>query len=211
MTESEMAKTFKVLQAVYPGKMLDVGGTAVNAWLRWLGKYPQSVVDRGIDYYVANDTKGFPPSVGQLLDAINKTSPAVVEALTENEAWDAVAKALRNSGYNAAEEFNRLPNDLIRRVVGSPATLNRWANMDSATVHSIEKSNFLKSYRAELAKAQSLLKMPELSRPALPSSKPVMIETKRVEVEEDVLTEEEERNRQERIHKMVEEFAKKHS
>ena len=65
--------------------------------------------------------------------------------MTPQEAWNLVAKAIRNSAYESREEFDKLPTDL-QRLVGSPNQLRDWALMDSDTVHSVISSNFQRSF-----------------------------------------------------------------
>ena len=61
--------------------------------------------------------------------------------MTAQEAWNLVARAIRNSGYESRKEYDNLPPD-IQRLVGSPEQLRDWAMMDSSTVHSVVASNF---------------------------------------------------------------------
>lgn len=63
------------------------------------------------------------------------------------EAWNLVAKALRNSAYGSEEEFAKLP-PAVQRVAHSPSQLREWALMDADTVQSVVASNFQRAYTA---------------------------------------------------------------
>ena len=67
--------------------------------------------------------------------------------LNELEAWSLVRRALRNSGYHAKEEYEKLP-PMVRRAVGSPDNLYCWSQMDIVSVENIVQFNFLQVYRA---------------------------------------------------------------
>jgi predicted small lipoprotein YifL len=89
------------------------------------------------------------------------TEPPVTqpEEMTEQEAWALVSKAIRNSAYNSAEEFAKLP-PVVQRLVGSPSQLREWGQMDSDTVNSVVASNFQRSYRARAKNERDYLALP---------------------------------------------------
>ena len=72
---------------------------------------------------------------------------AAPDELTAMEAWNLVAKALRNSAYGSEEEFAKLP-PAVQRVAHSPSQLREWALMDADTVQSVVASNFQRAYTA---------------------------------------------------------------
>ena len=53
------------------------------------------------------DTKGFPPTVGQI--RANVAGRRTVDLMGEGRAWELVYKALQNGYYGAEEEYNKLP------------------------------------------------------------------------------------------------------
>jgi hypothetical protein len=81
------------------------------------------------------------------------------EEMTEQEAWQCVAVALRNSAYNSSAEFEKLP-PVVQRLVGSPNQLREWSQMDSDTVNSVVASNFQRSYRARAKSERDFLALP---------------------------------------------------
>ncbi len=83
-------------------------------------EYEYRLVSGAVRAFIASDTKGFPPSVGMVLDKLRLlTAP---RELSEMEAWNQLSRAVKNSAWYAEEEFDKLPED-IRGIVGSPASL----------------------------------------------------------------------------------------
>lgn len=162
MTKREVAELMTVMQANYPdsfrGQSDEVVGAKIALWYDFFRDYPKEVVYAAARAFMANDTKGFMPNVGQLNDYIHKLTNA--DTMTEGEAWGYVAKALRNSAYNSAEEFAKLP-ERIQRLVGSHNQLREWALMDSGTVQSVVSSHFQRTFRSRQASDREYEKLPQ--------------------------------------------------
>ena len=163
MTRGEIAKLIYVVKAAYPqpfarytGQDLD---NMVSAWQMVLEDYSYSVASEGLKVYLASDTKGFPPSPGQVIDCITKIITPPQEDITADEAWGYVHKAICNSGYNAAEEFDKLP-DICKKVVVSPANLHEWAMMNNDELLTVEKSHFMRGFRAAEERRKEDAKIP---------------------------------------------------
>ena len=163
MTKGENAKLIYVVKAAYPqpfarytGQDLD---NMIAAWQMVLEDYSYSVASEGLKVYLASDTKGFPPSPGQVIDCITKIITPPQEDITADEAWGYVHKAICNSGYNAAEEFDKLP-DICKKVVVSPANLHEWAMMNNDELLTVEKSHFMRGFRAAEERRKEDAKIP---------------------------------------------------
>ena len=78
--------------------------------------------------------------------------------MTDAEAWSLVRKAISDSSYNATDRFNELPIT-CQRAVGSPAQLRMWA-LDASYNENVVSSNFMRSYRTEVARQNELSRMP---------------------------------------------------
>lgn len=66
----------------------------------------------------------FPPTIADIKDEMYKLTKT--EEDTPVEQWNAIKKAMRNSAYNAVEEFEKLP-EVAKKFVGSPNQLREWA------------------------------------------------------------------------------------
>ena len=156
MTEKEVRQLLAMTQAVYPNYNPPSREAAVNAWLMCLSEYDNNVVMVAFKAYMTTNTSGFAPAPGQLVEILQTlTQPS---ELNELEAWSIVRKALRNCGYNAEQEFAKLPT-VVQKAVGTPQQLKIWA-CDSEFNENVVSSNFMKTYRTEVKRATELNKMP---------------------------------------------------
>lgn len=149
MTRDETKKILMSVQAMYPLYKPDDKTVTIEVWHRMLANEPYQLVDTALQLYVREDTKGYPPSIGQIFDRIRRIQALHTpqeDTLTDLEAWALVAKALKNSGYEAKEEFRKLP-PVVQKILGSHDTLRDWAMLDSDEVHTVVQSNFCRAYR----------------------------------------------------------------
>lgn len=153
MTRQETGIIMDILTTAYPafysGKNAPDMRMTVNLWAEMFAEDDVKIVAAAVKALIATDDKGFPPHIGAVKSRIRQISNP--DEMTEQEAWTYIAKALRNSSYNAEEEFAKLPT-IIQDVVHVPQQLREWARMDEATVQSVVASNLQRSFRA---KAQS--------------------------------------------------------
>lgn len=147
MNQTETLKIMAVLRGAYPAFYRDMSRkeaeSVVALWAEMFADVDAAIVAAAVKALIATDDKGFPPHIGAVMAKVRQiTQPAV---MTAQEAWNLVAKAIRNSAYESREEYDRLPQE-IQRLVGSPNQLRDWALMDSDTVHSVVASNFQRSF-----------------------------------------------------------------
>ncbi len=151
MTREETVKIMAVLKVAYPSFYRSTGAeetrAAVSLWASLFEEEPYELVSAAVKAHIASDAQGFPPHIGAIKEAIRKLSNPY--ELSEMEAWGAVMKALRNSGYSSAREFEALPRQ-VQQVVGDARQLREWALMDREKVNTVVQSNFLRSYRARV-------------------------------------------------------------
>lgn len=161
MNETETLKILAVLKGAYPSFYRDMGRKeadgVVGLWAEMFAEDDYAVVAAAVKALIATDEKGFPPHIGAVKARIRQITIPV--DMTEAEAWALVHRAVRNSLYGSAEQFERLP-DMLRRLVGSQNQLREWAMMDSETVESVVASNFQRSYRARAKSQHELSALP---------------------------------------------------
>ena len=130
---------------------------AAETWAGVTEEYTYEQVDIALRSYMKTNTIGFAPAPGQIIDKIHTmTQP---QELNEMEAWSLVSKAIRNSGYNSADEFAKLP-PLVQKAVGLPSQLRTWA-LDENYNEQVAMSSFQRAYKAELKLHEELQKMPQ--------------------------------------------------
>ena len=165
MNAVETKKIMAVLWAAYPGFYAKAGNedqaAAVELWQKCFGAEPYELVSAAVYALIKTRTNSYPPTIGEVTAQIQQlTSP---DEMTELEAWNLVAKALRNSSYGAADEFAKLP-PMVQRIVGAPSQLKEWAAMDLDTVQSVVASNFQRAYRARAKRDRELQALPPAIR-----------------------------------------------
>ena len=168
MTKDETLKIMSILRAAYPryyaNQSKEDAAGAVNLWHIMLSDHDYKTVMMAIRAVIAN--LKYPPSVADVIASIQSlTAPRDLEPL---EAWGLVQKAIRNSLYNADEEFNKLP-ETIQLAVGSPDALRAWARDDEGATNTVTASNFQRSYAARLKSIKEYRAMPKDVRAFLDS------------------------------------------
>lgn len=180
MTRQDVVKMFFLVKSAYPKFYRDFGEEEtkyyIESWFMVFANVDTVSAFKGLKVYMSAETSGFPPSPGQIMDCIHRLTPD--ELPNEMEAWTLVDRAVRNSNYNAQEEFDRLPM-VVKRAVRNPARLREWAQMDIATYQTVEQSNFMRTYRAEVENERRNQRIPSDIRPQLE-----VIETPAVMIEE---------------------------
>lgn len=160
MTFDETAKIIAIIKEYYPR---DIEATniksRVKAWWLALQDYDYNIVQQAVIAFATQDTKGFSPSVGQIVDKILQLTNKDAAALTEMEAWGLVRKAVSRSSYYAQEEFDKLP-ELVQKIVGFPNQLKEWAQSETGEFGTVIQSNFMRSYKAKAAKQQEYNALP---------------------------------------------------
>ena len=160
MTREDTLDLLSVLKAAYPNFYRDMtrkdADHVVALWFEMFMDEPTELVALAVKRHIATDTKGFPPTIGVIKDAIVKIKNP--DEMTELEAWGLVKKALRSYSYDAKEQFDKLP-PVVQRLVGSPSMLQEWAGLDSQSL-TVVASNFQRSYKARAASEREYLALP---------------------------------------------------
>lgn len=161
MTLEETSKILAVIKKEYPHAFKDLTQQEkmdkVAFWQEMFAEDDYGVVGAAVKAYIATDTTGYAPIVGQLKELIRKlTQP---EQMSEQEAVNLILRAAAHSIYCSEEEYERLP-PICQRLVGSPAKLKQWAMMDADTVNSVVASNLMRSYKAIAQKEKEYQALP---------------------------------------------------
>ena len=161
MDRLETADILAVLKAAYPqfynGLSPKEANKIVDLWAEMFKDEPVMVVAVAVKAMIASRTNTFPPNIGEVKEQIAKMR--MPKEMTAAEAWTLVYRAIANSGYNAKEEYDRLP-PTIQRLVGSPQQLREWGMMNSETVQSVVASNFQRSYTVRIKNDREYMALP---------------------------------------------------
>lgn len=160
MTVQETGRVIDYIKIAFPMAWKDVDHKkTVAVWADMFADEDVRSVMAAVKAYTATDASGFAPSIGAIKSELVKAKLA--GAPTAQDAWNHIRKAISNSGYHAAEEFEQL-TAAEQRIVGSPRQLYDWGQMDVETLDSVVASNVQRAYRA--------IWEAERDRLALPSS-----------------------------------------
>ncbi len=156
MDRKETIKIIASMKAVYPShfqrySQQDIS-EMVAAWHTILEDLTYEEASAGLKIYIRSDQKGFPPTPGQVLNAIAGVKTRTT--YTAEEAWALVYKAIENSSYNSEKEFDKLPME-CQRAVGSAANLKEMATLDRRDVETVEKSHFIRIYDVETQRTKN--------------------------------------------------------
>ena len=148
-----------VIYAAYPnyyrGASPQDRADAVDLWTTMFSEDSPELVAGAVKAFISSDEKGFPPVIGQIKAKIRDIHAQ--EQLPETAAWAVMQKALKNSGYHAREEYEKLPDEIKACV--TPELMRDWA-MDMNGSEQVIASNFMRSYRAAVARKQQLDALP---------------------------------------------------
>lgn len=179
MTIDEMAEVMDVLEIAYPAFYAkqdeDAKFKAAELWAVMFADEPWEMVAMAVKAFIASDTKGFPPNIGQIKGIIGKmTMPKTLE-MTELEAWTLVRKAIKGASMadwsrrmlpdmtmgppSAVVQFEQLP-PLLRQLVGDPRQLALWEELPDNEINTIIQSNFMRSWRSRVSHEKEMLALP---------------------------------------------------
>ena len=126
MNREQTIAILKVLKVAYPRFYAEMSKKeaedTINLWQEMFSNDNPALVTAEVKDLV-NSFK-FPPTIADVKDKMYELTKQDTE--TPVEIWNAIKKAMRNSAYNAVEEFERLP-EVAKKFVGSPNQLREWA------------------------------------------------------------------------------------
>lgn len=164
MDNTSIKKLIAVMISAYPNHFKSYTTADIDnlvmAWGMVLEDYTYEQASNGLKVFMRSDTKGFPPSPGQVVDCILKVYQPPDNNLSADEVWYKVVKATENSLYNSESEFEKLP-EIAKKIIVTPARLRELALTDGDTLHSVEKSLFFRSFRAQIEREKENAKIPQ--------------------------------------------------
>lgn len=157
LTSEEAGKIIMAIKIAFPNYNVEDLSAAVNMYQALFKDYSYEQVSMGLHRYIMTNKSGFAPSIGQIVDCIFENNAP--DEMSEMEVWGMVSKAIRNSAYHSAEEFERLP-EIAQKAIGSSQQLYNWA-IDEEYNEGVIQSNFLRSYRICQQRAKDDAKIPQ--------------------------------------------------
>lgn len=161
MTGKQVLQLMAIIREFYPAYYRDKSpeGAQISArlWKELFAEDDGDQVLAAVKAFIATDTKGFPPSAGQVKARLAQLNAP--DMPDEAQAWALVSRAIQRGSYHAAEAFEKLP-PVVQKVVGSPSMLRTWAATDADTLQTVVASNFMRAYRGRARAAMERLALP---------------------------------------------------
>lgn len=168
MTKADAAKVLAMLRAAYPQHYRNANENdaeaAISLWAEMFSDFTVDAVGAAVMAFIAGDTKGFHPAIGQIRKLL--TDHPAEQEMSETEAAAMVLRATENSIYHCNEEFDKLP-PILQKVVGNPAMLREWAQLDRSEVQTVVSSNIQRSFRAMKVREREDRMLPQQVKDAL--------------------------------------------
>lgn len=161
MTRDEFKILVKGMKAVYAQQTFLPDKDAFDMWFALLQDLPYKLANVAIQKHML--TEKFPPTPAEIREKAAQMIEVPETEMSELETWALVRKAIRNSGYHAQEEFDKLP-EACREAVGNAANLEEWAKMDYEKVESVGQSHFIRNFRTAVLRIKEEQRLPEQTR-----------------------------------------------
>lgn len=163
MNKQETTQILALLNAAYPAfysKMsrMEIDGV-IALWAEMFADDDFGLVKYALKELIATHT-GYPPDIAALKTKIAEVTQAATDKPTHEELWQKLKAAASNGYYNARAEFEKLP-PVLKRYVGSPATLREYAMIDADTFNTVNHGQFLKQIKVIEDREEYAQKMPD--------------------------------------------------
>lgn len=170
MTREDTKKMIMYLRMAFRDFCSDKDLTmVVDVWHDAFKDEDTAVVSRATQNYVKHNP--YPPTIAGIIEQMR----LLKEKETDTDLWSLIQKAVRNGTYGAKEEFEKLPPE-CQSFVGSPASLKELAQIDTGTMNTIVKGQFLKRVEAIKEHQEVQKGLPAEVRQAIEESKLRMLE-----------------------------------
>lgn len=143
MKENEITKIILILKTSYPYAFKDMTEQEVKSMVGLYKEMFSENTYQEVSSAIKNiiNTSEYMPTIAAIKNKIYEIKHPQDE--NNMELWDKLLDAIRNSSYHSEEEFAKLP-PLVKEYVRTPYQLQEMALMDSDTIHSVVKGQFLK-------------------------------------------------------------------
>ena len=141
MNKIEVNKLLAILKTAYPNFYNNDVDTddIINLWVDLFKDCDYNLTMIAVKELI--NTSKYTPTIADIKNKMYELTHTNEES--SSELWDRLLKAIRNGYYGAEEEYKMLP-DIIKEFIGNPEQLRSIAEMDSETIHSVVKGQFLR-------------------------------------------------------------------
>ena len=150
MTHEETLSTLSLLRASYPAfysklTKRDLDGI-VSLWIDMFADDDVNIVKYALKELIATHT-GYPPDIAALKSKMKEIVAAATNKPAPSDLWAILKNTVEDGWYgstaHAQRQFDKLPT-VLKRFVGSPATLVEYSQMSADIFNSVIHSQFLR-------------------------------------------------------------------
>ncbi len=167
MNREEIIEIFGILKVAYPrfyaNMTKDEAEKTISLWNEMFKDDAPELVAIAVKKLIME--LQFPPTIADIKNTMYK----LVDKTEDNtELWNKFIKALKNSGYNSKEEYEKLP-EIVQKFAGSPERLKDYAMMDLEVINTVVKGQFLKQIDSLKVRQKENAMLPEATRRVIDS------------------------------------------
>ena len=145
MTRQEFGSIVAVLRNAYLDKDFLSDNESAEVWYGFLKDLDFGEVKIAVAKLVSENK--WMPTIAEIMSQVKLLNETVYDSDGDNELWDLIVKASKNSTYGAVEEFNKLPIE-CQKFLGSATSLKDFGLIDPNTLQTVVKGQFLKTIPA---------------------------------------------------------------
>lgn len=170
MTREDTKKMIMYLRMAFRDFCSDKDLTmVVDVWHDAFKDEDTAIVSKATQNYVKHNP--YPPTIAGIMEQIS----LMKNKETDTDLWALVQKAARNGVYGSEEEFEKLPPE-CQSFIGNTSALKELAQIDTGTMNTIVKGQFLKRVEAIKEHQEVQRGLPAEVRRAIEESKLRMLE-----------------------------------
>lgn len=144
MNREQIVTILNILKTSYPNFYKTMNRKeaedTINLWTTMFQDCNANLVAQAVKELI--NTFKYPPTIADIKDKMYELSNKK-EDKSPTELWDSLNKAISNSAYNSQKEFEALPDE-VKEFVRTPKQLYELSQMDTNTINSVTKGQFLK-------------------------------------------------------------------
>lgn len=164
MTEIEAKKVLAILRVAYPMMYRDSTKTdidlAVSLWATMFADDSIDIVVAAVKAWIATDTKGFPPVIGQIKTEVFKLTDAAY-AISADEAWGIARTTMRTIGCSLYDKTcTERAREMTPKEVWEVMERMGYRDMCHAENTDVLRGQFLKMWDLYVARRRERALMP---------------------------------------------------
>jgi hypothetical protein len=159
ITKTEMSKIMDILKTAYPRYYINSTKeeviNAINLWCEMFNDVELQTLAVAVKAVIANSE--YPPTIADVRKQIYSLCSNDITAM---EAWKEAYEMISNGLYMTEEQFNK-SSQQVKKFFGSVKQLKELAQVDSDTINTVTKGQFLKQYEILNIREKEKAMLPE--------------------------------------------------